>query len=204
MSETADIGKQQVAAVYAKAFFQAAEKKGAAASVVEELSSLVDDVLLKFPGFEATIASPRLSPEEKNQLIDRVLGGRASEDLTIFLKVLCQHERLDCLREVAREAHRIYNKSRNVVAVEVTTAYELPDAERDKIVHELQTKLSCEVELTCRIDENIIGGVVVRVGDTVIDGSVRNRLEQMKSQALQKVAEQIHDASGSERFASAM
>lgn len=202
MSQTVDIGKQQVAAVYAKALIQAAEKKGNTANIVEELSSLVDDVLLKFPGFEATLASPRLSPEEKNQMIDRVFKDRASEDLTVFLKVLCQHERLECLREVAREARRIHNELRNRIQVEVTTARALPEQERDSIVHELQVKLSCEVDLTLKTDETIIGGIVVRVGDTVIDGSVRNKLQQMKSQVLQKVAEQIHDANN-ERFASA-
>ena len=73
--------------------------------------------------------------------------------------------------------------------------------ERVEIVHNLQVKMSCEVELDQQIDETIIGGIVVRVGDTVVDGSVRNQLAQMRSQALHKVVEQIHDSGSSERFA---
>ena len=78
MSETADIGKQQIAAVYAKALIGAAEKKGSTDEVVGELDSLVTEVLEKFPAFESTMGSPRLSPEEKNQMIDRVFGGPRS------------------------------------------------------------------------------------------------------------------------------
>ena len=202
MSETADIGKQQVAAVYAKALIATTEKNGTTDEVAAELGSLVTDVLEAFPGFESTIGSPRLSPDEKNAMIDRVFSSRASEELKTFLKVLCQHERLDCLREVYSEAKRIRNQLRNRTEVEITTAHDLSDEQRSSIVHELQVKLSCEVDLRHKIDEEIIGGIVVRVGDTVIDGSVRNKLRQMRSQAVQKVVEQIHDSGGNGKFAS--
>ena len=199
MSETADIGKQQVAAVYAKALIGAAEKANTTADVIEELDSLVDDVLVKFPDFEATLGSSRLSAEEKIGLIDRVFG-QASEQVRTFLKVLANHDRLDCIRQVRQEARKIFNDLRNRVAIGVTTAGPLSDQQRHEIVDALQRKMSCEVDLDHKIDENIIGGMVVRVGDTIIDGSVRNKLNQMKSQAVQKVVEQIHAAG--ERFVS--
>ena len=201
MAETADIGKQQVAAVYAKALIGAAEKNGKTDEVVEELGSLVSDVLEKFPGFEATIGSPRLSADEKNEMIDRVFGSRASEELKTFLKVLCQHERLDCLREVQHEANRLRNDLRNRTQVAVTTATELSDEEKANIVHELQVKLSCDVDLLHNVDEDIIGGIVVRVGDQVVDGSVRSKLRQMRESSVQRVVEQIHDDKNT-RFAS--
>ena len=77
---SADIGKQQIAAVYAKALLGAAENAHTTDAVVEELDSFVDDVLTRFPHFEIVIGSPRISQDEKTQLIDRVLGGRASEN----------------------------------------------------------------------------------------------------------------------------
>lgn len=199
MSETADIGKQQVATVYAKALIGASEKANNTAGVVEELDSLVTDVLAKFPELEATLGSSRLSTDEKVGLIDRVFD-KGSDELKTFLKVLANHDRLDCIREVRMEAKRIYNELHNRVAVQVITAESLSDGQRHEIVDALQRKLSCEVDLSHRIDENIIGGMVVRVGDTIIDGSVRNKLDQMKTQAVQKVVEQIH--SGSDRFSS--
>ncbi len=194
-----DIGKQQVAAVYAKALLGAAEKASATGSVLEELDSLVDDVLDRFPEFEIVIGSPRLSPNEKSQLLDRVLAGRASDGLLVFLKVVCQHERLDCLRQIRRELCRQYNASRNRVEVEVTTARELPDDLRQKIVDRIRERLQCDVELASHIDESLIGGLVVRVGDTVVDGSIRNKLIQMRGQAVGRIVEQIHEDSG--RFA---
>ena len=194
-----DIGKQQVAAVYAKALLGAAEKAGNTESMVEELDSLVEDVLDKFPDFEITIDSPRLAPSEKSQLLDHVLGGRASESLLVFLKVVCQHERLDCLRQIRREVRRQYNASRNRVEVAVTTARELADDLREKIVDRIRQRLQCDVELTSHVDEALIGGLVVRVGDTVVDGSIRNKLIQMRGQAVGRIVERIHEDSG--RFA---
>lgn len=202
MAATADIGKHQVASVYAKALIDAMEKKGATEQVVAELSSLVTDVLARFPQFQSVVDSPRLSPTEKDQLIERVFGSLASDDLKIFLKVLSDRGRLDCLREVSIEARRLLNELRNRTAVEVTTAKPLTDDERNSLVHELQLKLSCEIDLQQKVDEDILGGIVVRVGDKVIDGSVRNRLREMRSQAVRKVVEQIHDASQSGKFAS--
>lgn len=201
MAETADIGKQQVATVYAKALLGASANAGNTDAVVDELGSLVNDVLLKHPGFESTIGSPRLSPEEKMSMLDRVFGSRGSEQLQTFLKVLCQHERLDCLREVHTEAERLLNEQRGKAQVEITTAHGLSEQEKQKIISELQVKMGRDIEMTHKIDENIIGGIVVRVGDTVVDGSVRNRLHKMKAQAVKRVVEQIHEGSN-DRFAS--
>lgn len=200
MSETADIAKQQIAAVYASALIGATEKTGSTDAVVDELGSLVDEVLVKFPAFASTLGSPRLAADEKIAMIDRVFGDRATEQLQTFLKVLCQHDRLDCLKEVYKESKRIRGELRNRVQVQVTTAQDLTEAQVSEIVHELQTKMSCEVDLNRKIDEDIIGGIVVRVGDTVVDGSVRNQLRQMKTKAVQKVVEQIHDGSN-DKFA---
>jgi len=199
MSETVDIGKQQVAAVYAKALIGAAEKAGKTSDVIDELDSIVDDVLAKSPDFEATIGSSRLSIEEKTGLIDRAFEG-GSEQITTFLKVLANHDRLDCIREVRAEAKRLYNDLKKRRAVEVITAQPLTKEQKEEVVDTLQKKMSCDVDLTEKVDEDIIGGMIVRVGDTIIDGSVQNKLAEMKSQAVQKVVEQIH--SGSNRFSS--
>lgn len=196
MSETGDIAKQQIAAVYVKALVGAAEKSGTTDQLVEEMDSLVDDVLQHFPGFEVTLGSPRLSPDEKIQLIDRVFEHRASNEMRTFLKVLSRHERLNCLREIRRELRHQHNLLRNKTEVEVTTAHELSDDLRGKIVGALQEKLGCEVHLIPKRDDSLIGGLVVRVGDTVVDGSVRNQLKQMRAQAIQKVVEQIHEDGG--------
>ena len=190
---SADIGKQQIAAVYAKALLGAAENAHTTDAVVEELDSFVDDVLTRFPHFEIVIGSPRISQDEKTQLIDRVLGSRASENLLVFLKVLNQHERLDCLRQIRGEVRRQFNELRNRVEVEVTTAHGLPDDLRQQIIDKLRERLGCEVDLTAKTEESLIGGLVVRVGDTVVDGSVRNKLAQMRGQAVQRVVEQIHE-----------
>lgn len=199
MSETADIGKQQVAAVYAKALIGASENAGNTAAVAEELNSLVEDVFNNFPDFESTLGSSRLGVEEKTGMIDRVLGS-GSEQVRTFLKVLANHDRLDCVRQVNDRFKKLVNELAQRVEVEITTAQPLSDKQRGEVVDGLKSKINREIDLTQKIDEDIIGGMIVRVGDTVVDGSVRNKLSQMKSQAVQKVVEQIHGAS--DRFTS--
>ena len=104
----ADIGKQQIGTVYAKAFLAAAAKNQTVDSDLEEFGALLASVIEKEPAFEQMLASPRVAIEEKIALLDKTLKGRVSDGLLTFIKVVCQHERLDCLREIylaARDQH---------------------------------------------------------------------------------------------------
>ena len=101
-----------------------------AEQVVGELESLVVDVLEKVQGIDDLLASPRVDVSEKSQILDRVFGGRSSDELLKFLKVLNRHGRLDCIRQVARAAREGVNASVGRLAVEVTTA-ESVDNQRD-------------------------------------------------------------------------
>ena len=195
-----DIDKQRLGSTYAKAFLAAAEKQSVELeAIVEELDSLVDDVLKRFPGFEATLASSRVPPAEKEQLLDRVFQGRASETLLTFLKVVGGHGRLDCLRQIRAAARTELNRLRGRVAVQVTTAESLTDELRTQIVNKLQESTGVPVDLHCKVDPAIIGGLVVRVGDTVYDSSVLNQLAQLKRETLGKTFNQLRDST--DRFA---
>src|SRR5438045_6087397 len=97
-SETIDAGRQHLGTVYAKALLGAAEKVGQADTVVEELESIVSDVLNKLPVIEETLTTPRLAADERLPIIDKAFGGRVSPTTLTFLKVVSNHGRLDCLR----------------------------------------------------------------------------------------------------------
>src|SRR5574340_1799768 len=96
----ADVGVEHIADVYAKALLGAAEGAGVTAEVLSEFNSLVEDLLDRFPRFDAVLASVLVSAEEKAESLERVLGGRASPCFLNFLKVLARHGRLDCLRAI--------------------------------------------------------------------------------------------------------
>lgn len=199
-SQELNIDKQRLGAVYAHALLGAAEKQQVEAdSLVDELDSLVNDVLNRFPDFEAALASPRIAPAEKEQILDRVFGGRASDALLTFLKVVGQHGRLDCLRQIRTAARDELNRIRGRIAVTVTTAEAIDEGLKGQIVGKLEQATGAPVDLTCKVDPSIIGGLIVRVGDTVYDSCVRNQLAQLKRETLNKTYEQLRDST--DRFA---
>jgi F-type H+-transporting ATPase subunit delta len=198
-SETIDAGKQHLGAVYAKALLAAAEKAGHADQAVEELESIVADVLSKLPQLDAMLKSARLSIEERLPIIDRAFGGRVLPTTLTFLKVVSQHGRMDCLRAIARAARKQLNVTRGRVEVLVQTAHPLSNPVRDRIVGRLRELLGREVDLTTSVNEELIGGLVVRVGDTVYDASIAARLKRMEQVTLDHTKQTIRESL--ERFA---
>lgn len=186
-----DTGRQHLGKVYAKALLGAADRAGVTDLVLEELQSLLGDVLRKLPNFAAALESPRLSHEEKLALLDRAFGGRMNPLLLNFLKVVSRHGRLDCLPAIEREARRLYNEQRGRIEVRVRTAEPLDGELLQTINDRLSAALHSELDLTSDVDPGLLGGVVVRVGDTVYDGSVANRLERLRTTALAKAKQEI-------------
>ena len=190
MSSTAensgfDIDRQQVGKVYARALLGATAKLGSTGAVLDEFQSLIRDVLDQMPGFDAVLASPRVTSDQKLAILDKAFTGRMREELLVFLKVVAGKGRLDCLRAMLRESLRLDNEARGVVEVRVSTAYAVTRDVQDSVSTALSSALSSEVEMQYNVLPGLIGGMVVRVGDRVFDGSVVNRLEQLRGHALQ-------------------
>ncbi len=187
----ADVGVEHIAEVYARALLGAAEPAGQTASLVEEFDAVVTEVLDRFPKLEAIFASALVSPEEKSAVIDRVLGGRVSPLLANFLKVVARHGRLDCLRAIHVQTHALYDQLRNRIPVRLSTAVPLSPAAAKKIADNLRAKLGGEPIFELETDPNLIGGAVLRVGDTVYDGSVANQLQNLREQMIERSAHEI-------------
>jgi F-type H+-transporting ATPase subunit delta len=187
----ADVGVEHIAGVYAKALADTTERAGATAAVLEEFDALMTDVLDRFPKLEAVLASALVSPEEKSALLDRLLSGRASAILVNFLKVVARHGRLDCLRAIHLESHACYDKLRNRIPVRLSTATPLDPAALAGIAQGLRAKLGGEPVIQQVVDPSLIGGAVLRVGDTIYDGSVANQLENLRQQMIEKSAHEI-------------
>src|SRR5262245_28431342 len=146
--DTIDASRQHLGTVYAKALLGAAEKAGQADEVVEELESLVSDVLNKLPHLDEAMKTPRLSHEERLPILDKAFGGRLSPTTITFLKVVSKHGRLDCLRAIARAARKQLNMSRGRVEVIVESAHPLSNTLRERITGRLKQLLGREVILT--------------------------------------------------------
>src|SRR6476659_2869866 len=105
-----DVTEEQIARVYAKAFLAAANKSPEAASLVDAMDSLVDDVLAKFPRLAEMLRSSLVSAEQKEQVVDRIFKSRSSTTVLNFLKVLARHGRLQLLRPIARAVRKLWTQ----------------------------------------------------------------------------------------------
>ena len=186
-----DPGAQQIAMVYAKAFLDAASKQGKAETVASELDSFLDDVLAKLPEFASVLASSLVGEEEKSALLDKCLLGKASELFSNFLKVLARHDRLAYLMDIRRVFHVLLDESLDRRQVEVITAAPLDANGRQAISRKARELFGGEPKLNEIVDPSLIGGLVMRVGDTVYDGSVATRLSQVRANMIDRSIHEI-------------
>ncbi|MEX2114394.1 MAG: ATP synthase F1 subunit delta [Pirellulales bacterium] len=196
-STVINVAAQQVATVYAKALLGAAEKAGQAEAAVEELAA-VAETLVQFPKLEDVLSSALIDHEEKCQVLDRVFGSKVSSLVLDFLKVVSRHGRLDILRPVAQQSGLLYDELRGRVRVGLQTATPLADGQSQNLTAALRTLLGGEPLVEPTVDPALIGGVVLRVGDTVYDGSVARQLRQVREQMITRSIHEIQ--SGRDRF----
>ena len=186
-----DVTAERIARVYALAFIEVVAKSPDGDSLVEEVVSLVDDVLEKFPQLEATLRSALISHEEKEQLLDRLLGQRASSEVVNFLKVLSRHGRLELLRPIARILKKLHARRSGLTEVELRVAMPLDEAVRNEIQETLRKTLGAEPAMHVVVDPSLIAGMMIRVGDRVYDSSISTQLEHARRQMIDLVVDRI-------------
>jgi F-type H+-transporting ATPase subunit delta len=190
-SRQVNVGALQVATIYAKAFLGAAEQAGKTDAAVQEFTALVDSVLDVFPKLEAVLASALVSHDDKAKLIDRVFGSRLSPLVVDFLKVISRHGRLDVIRAIHHQVLELYDELRGRIRVQMSTATTVPDEVSTSLRAALQKLLGGDPSLEPAVDPALIGGIVLRVGDTVYDGSVARQLRQVRQQMINRSVHEI-------------
>jgi F-type H+-transporting ATPase subunit delta len=196
----ADTGAQRVAKVYAEALLNAAEKRGQTDEVLEELESLVQDLFRADPEFETFLSSGAVGRDRKAAVLRTVFETRAGELVFNFLMVLNAHERLDLLRPITAKYRELRDQRARRMRVLVRTAVPLPDDQRDHLVRELREAFRMEPVVVARVDPDLLGGMVVRVGDWLYDSSVRTQLESLRNQLIARSSYEIQ--SRRDRFCS--
>jgi F-type H+-transporting ATPase subunit delta len=166
-----------VARNYAEALFAVGDSFG-------ELIDAVAGAVVADTRIEVMLASPRVSKGVKGRILERALKGEAPAEFVRFLQAVVRRGRQGLFGEIAQEYMILLDKKLNRVHAGVTLARE-PDARTEKeIVTRLTKALGREVRAHFRTDRSIVGGVVVRVGDRILDGSVRRRLMALKRRML--------------------
>lgn len=195
----ADPSAKAVARVYAQAYLDAAKSAGVQ-QPLEDLTSFHDDVLVPNPEFARLLTSEVTSRDEKVGLIDRVVAPRAAQFFTNFLRVVARHERLDILPLILAEAWQEQERREGKRRVQITTPQPLSDAQLGQIRDRLKAALPYDPVLLMETDEALLGGMVIRVGDTIFDGSLRTRLKDLKVRLRERYLHEIQ--SGRDRFSS--
>lgn len=187
---------ESIANVYVDAYLGAAGSE--TASATEELISFVDDVLGSQSDFSRLLCGTSIGTDEKIQLIDRIVASRATPRFTNFLKVLARHDRLSLLPTIRRQAQAEFERRSGQRRVSVTSAAELSGQTLDSIRSTLRSALSIEPILETRVDSTLVGGLVIRVGDTVYDGSLKTQIKQLRARLRERCLNEIQR--GRDRF----
>ena len=159
-----------VSKVYGEALFEAAVDHGNAIQLMNETAQL-EKILEDNPDFD--------------KLMEQVFRGRVSDDLTEFLKIVVTKERYGSLKAIFAYFTELVRESEKMGTAYVDTAVELTEAQKQAVKNKLLTTTSYQTfDVYYHVDPTLIGGMVIRVGDRVVDSSIRTKLEDMKKQLL--------------------
>ena len=169
---------EEIARVYADALFEAAKEAGELDAVHEQLAQFADAMA---DNREMTIFffSPYFSSAEKREAIGRAIDG-AHPQLTNFLGLLVDKHRMPAIFRIRRRFDELWAEENKRLDVTVTSAVELDERIVKQIGEEIERQTDRKVELSSRVDDEILGGLVLQVGNMVLDASVRNRLQKLR------------------------
>jgi F-type H+-transporting ATPase subunit delta len=169
---------EEIARVYADALFRAAKDRGKLDVLKEQLSAFVA-ALRQNREMELFFFSPYFSSAEKRDGLSKVLDG-AEPELINFLELLAEKHRVPVIYRIERQFNALWAKENRRLGVTLTSAVELDPEIAKRIGAEIEKQTGNKVELESRVDDGIIGGLVLQVGNMVLDASVRNRLEKLR------------------------
>jgi len=171
---------EELAQVYARALFEVAREQGKLDELREQLAQFADAVESDRQ-LAVFFFSPYFSTAEKEQGLERILQG-ADENFVNFLRLLIEKHRMPVLFRIRAAYERLWDEENKVLPVEITSAIELDPATTENLGRSIGERAGRKVALAARVDPDIIGGIVVRVGNSILDASIRNRLEQLRRQ----------------------
>jgi F-type H+-transporting ATPase subunit delta len=176
----------EAARVYAEALFDVARERGKLDAIRDELGQFAD-TLDRDRELQVFFFSPYFSSAEKADGLKRAVTGAAAELLN-FLELLIEKQRMPEVFRIRRGFDELWKRENKRIDVTVTSAVELDSAVVEKIGGEIERQTGQRVSPVTRVDEGIIGGIVLQVGNMVLDASIRTRLEKLRKSVAQAAA----------------
>jgi F-type H+-transporting ATPase subunit delta len=127
---------------------------------------------------KAVVSSPRVKHGQVEELMLQ-LAGDLNKEQSNFVRILAQSGRLEVVAEIAEMFEVLRAEAEKSAQVTVSSAFALNDAQQQKIAAALKSRLGCDIKLSCNVDKTLLGGIVIRMGDKVIDGSANTRLTEL-------------------------
>jgi len=174
---------EEIAQVYARALFEVAVERDSLDAVHEQLGAFVD-ALREHRQLMQFFFSPYFSAEEKKAGLARAVQG-ADPAFDNFLQALIERHRMPAIFRIRTEFETLWDEARKLLPVQITSAVALDAKTVQSIGERIGTQVDRHVEVSTEVDPDILGGVVLRVGNVVLDASIKNRLEQLRKQVAQ-------------------
>jgi F-type H+-transporting ATPase subunit delta len=177
---------EELAQVYARSLFEVAREQGKLDVLREQLGQFAD-ALRENRELELFFFSPYFSSKEKQEGLQKLLDG-AEARLMSFLDLLIENHRMPVIHRVRREYERLWEQENKLLPVVLTSAVELDGQTITDLSDRIGERTGRTVTLTTRVEPDILGGIVVRIGNSILDASIRNRLEQLRTQVARGAA----------------
>jgi ATP synthase F1 delta subunit len=171
---------EEIATVYARSLFEVAREQDKLDAVREQLGEF-SDALSENRDLQVFFFSPYFATKEKQDGLERVVSD-ADPVIVNFLKLLIEKHRMPALMRIRANYEALWEEENKLLPVQITSAVELDGAVVKQLGDRISEQTDRKVEVSADVDPDILGGIVVRVGNSVLDASVRNRLEQLRRQ----------------------
>jgi F-type H+-transporting ATPase subunit delta len=169
---------EEIAQVYARSLFEVAKEQSKLDVVKEQLGQFAD-ALDENRELATFFFAPYFSTQEKEDGLGRLLDG-ADPVVENFLKLLIENHRVPVIFRVRRELETLYDQENRLLPVTITSAVTLDEATVQSIGDAIGKQTGQKVQLTANVDPDVLGGLIVRVGNSILDASIRNRLENLR------------------------
>lgn len=179
-----------VARRYAQALYAQADQTGHVAAVDADVE-LMRDTLGHSPDLRRVMESPVVSREKKQAILTSLFSGKVDKQMDTFLSLLIEKDRIEDIPAIVEAYQAMRDDQQNVVVAKVRTAQALAPDESAQLQKALASQTGGNVRLETQVDADLIGGMIVRVGDTVYDGSVRHQLQTLRDRFAQPATSTI-------------
>lgn len=168
-----------VSKVYAQALFDVAIESDKLDKFEEELQ-YINGIFQQHPELNKLYKTPRIDSQDKKEIIAQVFKDGISQEVMNFLKILLDKGRASNFEDIVKDYRRLANAHNNILEAVAITAIPMPDVEKLALENKLSNLTGKVVKLENKIDNSILGGILVRIGDKVIDGTIQSRLDELQ------------------------